>query len=397
MRIEPSSSAFNHLDHVRQGSDKGASYIEKLYQFLFQPNPFVELWSMTGANSEIILDIAQAIEDHLNEWNTKNAETNIEWQLKDDGEGWIGLEPALEQNEFTVLQRVWQLSQDSVTNKMTDADFFQAAAKMTDESLLFSALRGMQVVRTNGKVKKVWPHIENVVSSLHSEELTDFGDQTAIERQAIVRFTAFVHDIFNVVAIDNDWLQLHAHGGAALIYRFLVKKMTFTPEKAASIVRVIDLHHILQLQKIDGVVEMDRVVDPQEAAAFFASIPNGLEELSRLLWFSLADVGQSFSQFRAEHITAALGLLNLLIEADGATQQERKIELSRQAIIEGSKIQARLSQEVDLVELEKVPLFKGLINELSRRIEALVAFIKNLGEDAPDFPPQAILMTLSSN
>lgn len=374
MTITPKSSKYTELDYIRDDEDGGATYLEVLYNFLLTDNSFAELWSHAGSDSAVIPNIFDSLAVHLSEWNQENENTGIEWLLKDDGLGWLGLEPEVEEGEFEVLKEIWELSQASVAQHTSDGDFFKQAEWVSKNSQLFSLLQEMKVIRANGTIKNVWPHVENVVTHLHSEETTDFELRSAPERQALLRFTAFVHDLFNVVAIDNDWLQLHAHGGSAFLYRFFVVKMGFDPAEAASIARVVDLHHLLQLLKIGDVTQRDRVMEPENVAEFYAERPSGLEELSRLIQFSLADVGRQPGQFRSEHIAATLALLRQFVEVDSTHDDEKKRQIAQQAVEQAAQTIAYLEMQAASIE-EKAPFYQQLASEIEKAASALESFI----------------------
>lgn len=396
MGIKPDSVACTYL---RADSEQSAAYIIALYRLRLQNDSFARVWSCTGADAKIVEAIAAAMQSHILRWNEANAkETGVNWVIDDtDGNGWLRLSPELEDAEFTVLEELWQLCNESSGND--DATFFEKAESVAKKSTLFFLLREMKVIRTDGSIKEVWPHIEHVVSNLHSENLRAMlPNHTATERQAMLRFTAFVHDLFNVVAIDNDWLQLHAHGSAALIYRFFVTRLGFTPEKSASIARVIDLHHILQLQKVDGLRGHDRALDPAVLATFYAASADRLEELGRLIAFSLADVSKR-EDFRSEHVIATLGILRSLLDqassSDDANGLERKASFVHDALAEAAKVIAYLEAESKRDDL--TPAKKDTIQASVEAVQTVLAWLKEWINEYARVCSNAMISTLAAD
>ncbi len=386
-QVAAETAIFTALDEIRMGPDHGAAYLKGLYDFLLTgSNTFADQWSKTGADSKIIIEIFEALATHILQWNAANEETGIKWELKADGNGWLGLEPELEQAEFDALEDLWRLSQDAA---LDTAAFFQEAEKISGKSKLFSLLRSMEVTRPNGTTKMVWPHVKSVVLQSQPETLKDFGILPAAFRQSRFKFAALGHDLVNVVAINNDWLQLHAHGAAALIYRFLVVRLRMESEEATSIVRMIDLHHILQLQKLKTVEGSDRVLEPEEMAASFARREQGLEELSRLIWFSLVDVGTLRQDFRSEHIAASLELIQQFIELDNAHDLTEKITLAQAAIEQAAQTIDYLQRQMER-EDERTPLFEQLSHEIRNAISVLKTYLQLI---ANYMPHAALAMT----
>ncbi|MBP7876237.1 hypothetical protein KA012_04555 [Candidatus Woesebacteria bacterium] len=380
MKICPRSVDFKPLAEVRRNPAESEHYLQALYQWLLTDNTFASLWTCTGANPEVIATIGRALHEHLEGWNKANEATGVSWELKTDGNGWVGLESELEETEFAVFEQLWKLSLDSAET-LSDSEFFAQANALVLDSRLFELLRTMQVTRVDGTTKTVWPHIEAVVSNLNSDSLPALEPYTAAERRGILRFTAFVHDIFNVVAIDNDWLQLHAHGGAAFIYRFLVTQMQMNPTEAASIVRVIDLHHVLQLQKVEGISGRDRVLEQDDLASFFASLPNGLEELGRLIIFSLADTSQR-RDFQSEHVIASLGLIDIFLNMQPEMNHTKRVAVAKAAITAASEVIVYFQGE-QAVHPEKVEVLNGLLETVRAMIEKLKVVINIFSIDQP--------------
>lgn len=108
--------------------------------------------------------------------------------------------------------------------------------------------------------------------------------------------------------------------------------------EAARIARVVDLHHILELIQLEGgAFNPNRVLTPQEVVRAFAKMENGWEIFGRLMLFCLVDVGER-ELFKAEHVTAALAMVDILVrETDAAITDEIKQRNALRAVKTATK------------------------------------------------------------
>ncbi len=224
----------------------------------------------------------------------------------------------LEQAEFKVFEALWDASYESVISGKKAEEWAEIAQGIVQDSLLFQNLKDLEVQRPNRTVKKVWPHVMEVVEN--STKPFDFQDEGGVQwmqRKAEQRFVAVAHDIANLWFADKDFLHFHAHGGAEILYTFF-RHIGLTHSGATRIVRVVDLHHILEMVQIDADPNSsNRVLSATEIVHSFAQMENGWEIFGRLITFCMVDVGKR-ELFKGQHLVSLLELLTVMMKENDA-------------------------------------------------------------------------------
>lgn len=387
-------------------------FLRALYSMLLKDVGGIGLrkvWPAGEDDYSLIFQVDKIFKKHALHWGEIN-HGHPTWSVANAGQvdgaaieageavdvGWLRLAKDVEQKEFEVFATIWAMAETSVNEGASSWDFFKKAAEIASQSNLFQIIKSLEVDRPNGKKKKIFPHISEVTAGIDQFEdlipLRKSGNLSATQRRAEQRFVAVMHDIVNSLLADNDWLQLHAHAAATFLYRFFVVRMKFMHEEAVRVVNVIGFHHLPEVTEIrhqtpetDKVLEVhatNRVIDPQEAFEYYRQRPGGWEELGRLIRFCLVDVGSN-EVFKAEHIAAFLGIIELIILNLDQNKDENMDVEAVQVLVD---MQILAVAYLGLLDQAQVPepsrdKYAHIVNIVSARADRIGALLDKLSEN----------------
>lgn len=365
--------------------------LRALYLLLLNPDGahFRDGWGSEG----LVGQATELLHRHVESWNNHQENENnptVVLRERPGNDGWLSVvdrtieseksyieSNQLEQNEYMVLNALWQWAHTSVDQNLTDEQFLEQANEIIRSSVLFRSLRELEIVRTNGTTKQVWPHVEDVTGrSTSNFSLNDFEQYTSAQRKAEQRFVAITHDIANLLFADADFLQFHAHASAELLYTFF-RQQGFDHTEAARIVRVVDLHHILELVRLEnGMDNPNRVLTPQEVVRAFAAMENGWEIFGRLMLFCMVDVGEK-ELFKAEHVTAVLAMVQALVtETELAISDEVKQRNAIRAVKTATTFVDEMNRKYELKRAEAAPQAPMETQAVPTGLQAILAAIQ---------------------
>lgn len=400
-----------------QGTPEASALLRALYLALLadsEGNLYQNGWEADGTDqSSALSQAAGLLRNHLREWKRGNGNRLPDWQMVDrsfrDGQqakeggrddvGWLRLSQESELVEFVLMHQVYELAQASARDGRTTQQFYDEAVKILEESRLFNSLQQLKVYRgvdpQTGvqRQKDVGKHVKEVVLQIEDgPELSDWllqsRDETqspaylsADERRGDQRFVALLHDIFNIVLADNDWLNFHAHGAAAFLYRFFVLQVGKTHEEAARIIRVVSLHHVLETIIYDNEhKEWNRVLTPEEVIQGLAAMPDGWEIFGRLIRFCLIDVGEKLN-FKSQHVQAILAMVNQLVStvesSMGKMIDENIVAVALEAVTLAADFSGQLENAVKADE--RLSVLEQVHAYISETLNKLVQKLNELG------------------